>query len=139
MSTEDDGRRQGGGTPLGAAINAALLSPTGDYRAAGMHRYLSGLLSALAARADLALDVWAPGGRAAAAVVAGAERIRWHAAPPAAGRPLGRIAWEQTRLAAELRRGPWHAFHGPAHAMPVVALLCKACRPGGPGTRTRIQ
>lgn len=120
MSTEDDGRRQGGGTPLGAAINAALLSPTGDYRAAGMHRYLSGLLSALAARADLALDVWAPGGRAAAAVVAGAERIRWHAAPPAAGRPLGRIAWEQTRLAAELRRGPWHAFHGPAHAMPVL-------------------
>lgn len=105
--------------PLGVAVNAALLSPTGDHRAAGMHRYLSGLLGALARREGLDLDVWAPGGRPAPEVVDGAERIRWHAAPPAAGRPLGRIAWEQTGLAAAVARGPGRVFHGPAHAMPL--------------------
>jgi glycosyltransferase involved in cell wall biosynthesis len=104
---------------LGVAVNAALLSPTGDHRAAGMHRYLSGLLGAMARREGLALEVWAPGGRPDPGVVADAQRIRWHAAPPAAGRPLGRIAWEQTVLAAAIARGRGQVFHGPAHAMPL--------------------
>lgn len=117
MHRGPDGDRR---SVLGVAVNAALLSPSGDYRAAGMHRYLSGLLGALARRDDLALDVWAPGGRPADGVVEDADRIGWHAAPPAAGRPLARIAWEQTALAASLARTPGRVFHGPAHAMPLA-------------------
>lgn len=108
----------GGRPPLRVAINAALLSPTGDYRAAGLHRYLSGLLGALAAREDLALTVWAPGGAPAPGVVAGAERIAWRAAP-AGGGAGRRIRWEQTALPAAVGRERPALLHGPAHALPL--------------------
>lgn len=109
-----------GQPPLRVGINAALLSPSGDYRAAGLHRYLSGLLGALAAREDVALTAWAPGGAPAAGVVAGAERIAWRVAP-AGGGAGRRIRWEQTGLPAAVARERPAVFHGPAHAMP---LLC---------------
>lgn len=109
-----------GQPPLRVGINAALLSPTGDYRAAGLHRYLSGLLGALAAREDLALTVWAPGGAPQAGVVAAAERVRWRRAP-AGGGAAGRIGWEQTGLPLALVRERSAVFHGPAHAMPLLS------------------
>lgn len=102
-------------------FNAALFSPTRDYRAAGIHRYIVGLLTAQAQDGGVCQTVFAPGaeGRDALRGVIPAADVR--AAPAAVRRPFPRIVWEQTALPLALARAGADLYHGAAYAMPMLA------------------
>jgi len=106
--------------PLRLGFNAALLSLSHDYRAAGIHRYITALLDALAGCNGLSLTLFVAG--PAARDVA---RERWpaadvRAAPALVARPAGRIVWEQAGLPLALARAGVDLLHGPAHAIPAA-------------------
>lgn len=106
--------------PLRVGFNAALYSPTQDYRAAGLHRYIGALLGALDALEDLELTVFAPAA-ALPQLAASLRRAELRAAPDRVGRPLPRILWEQARLPLAAARAGLGLLHGPAHALPLLA------------------
>jgi len=88
--------------------------------AVGAGRYILDLATALGERPDVAMTLWCRRGDAA----------RWHrlapratVAPAAPGRRPARLAWEQARLPALLRRAPVELHHGPHYTMPERARL----------------
>ena len=83
--------------PIRIGFNAALRSPSNDYRAAGMHRYIVGLLGGLELDEDMDLNVYAPEG---------------------SRDPKRRILWEQLRLPRIIKKDNIDLLHGPAHALP---------------------
>lgn len=97
--------------------NAALLSYSGDFRAAGIHRYIARLLPALADLGEYSITAFTPEPRAISALPVA---IDVRLAPAFAARPLGRILWEQARLPGNLRRAGARVYHGAAYAMPVL-------------------
>ncbi|MFN2251968.1 MAG: glycosyltransferase family 4 protein [Anaerolineae bacterium] len=97
--------------------NAALLSYSDDYRGAGIHRYIARLLPALAALGEYDITAFTPEPLAAERLPRAIEVRR---APAMAASPLGRIAWEQTRLPGEVRRSGARVYHGAAYAMPAL-------------------
>jgi glycosyltransferase involved in cell wall biosynthesis len=99
------------------AFNAALLSPSGDYRAAGIHRHIAGLVTALAQRDDLSLTVFATAAAARASLPPG---IDVRPVPTVATRPAGRILWEQLALPRRMGSLGPALLHAPAYAMPVA-------------------
>lgn len=100
---------------LRVGFNAALVSFTNDYRAAGIHRYIVALLTALAGHEELAVTAFSAD-PAARVVLPPPLRVR--SAPPWSRHPLGRIAWEQMALPWLLRPSQFDLMHGPAYAMP---------------------
>lgn len=111
-------------SPLRVGFNAALLSPSGDYRAAGMHRYIAGLLGALAEVEGISVTAYVPRAGAELAPAYGLPPgLALQPAPARVRRPLGRILWEQTALPARLARAGLDLIHGPAHALPVLGRL----------------
>ncbi len=106
---------------LRVGFNAALLSPTSDYRAAGMHRYIAALLDALASLEDLAVTAFVPAAGPDLHAAYGLPRsIAIERAPAWVRRPWGRILWEQTALGRQARRAGCQILHAPAHAMPAL-------------------
>jgi glycosyltransferase involved in cell wall biosynthesis len=108
--------------PLRIGFNAALFSPTRDYRAAGVHRYIAALLDAAGQIDDLCFTVLVP--RAAHAEAS----QRWpahdvRAAPAQVAHPTGRVLWEQLVLPAALRRARVDVYHGPAYALPLAPTV----------------
>ncbi len=100
------------------AFNAALLSTTCDFRGAGIHRYIAGLLGALAERDDVTLTVLAADPDAGSVLP---PSVRVRTAPRVATRPVGRIFWEQVALPAALPGLGADVLHSPAYAMPLAA------------------
>ncbi|MCB0216464.1 MAG: glycosyltransferase family 4 protein [Chloroflexi bacterium] len=110
--------------PLRVGFNAALLSPSGDYRAAGMHRYVSALLAALAHEPDLSVTAFVPeAGPDLHRAYDLPPTIALRAAPAWVRSPWGRIAWEQARLPARLASAGADLLHAPAHALPARSRL----------------
>lgn len=106
--------------PLRIGFNAALFSPTRDFRAAGVHRYIVALLDAVSRLEDLRVTAFVPSAARAQA------QSRWpgftiRGAPGLAERPLGRILWEQLVLPAALRRAAVDVYHGAAYALPLAS------------------
>ena len=101
-------------------FNATLLSLSTDYRSAGIHRYIVGLLPALAAAGEVDLVAFTHEPKARALLP---PSITLRPAPTWVRRPLARIAWEQLGLPYALHRAPVSLFHGAAYAMP---RLCPA-------------
>ncbi len=98
------------------ALNAALLSPTGDYRSAGIHQHIVGLAGALAERDDVDLHVLASAKQLPEALRIGT----WlHSIPSFTSRPAPRILWEQLALPLSLLRKPVDLVHCPAYAVPL--------------------
>jgi glycosyltransferase involved in cell wall biosynthesis len=111
-------------SPLRVGFNAALLSPSGDYRAAGMHRYIAGLLGALAEVKGLAVTAYVPRAEAELGPAYGLPPgLDLRPAPAQVRRPLGRILWEQTALPARMAQDGLDLIHGPAHALPALGRL----------------
>lgn len=103
-------------------FNAALFSPTHDYRAAGIHRYIAALLEAQAREGGVRQTVFAPGAaRDALRAILPIADVR--AAPAAIRRPLPRILWEQSALPLALSRAGVDVYHGPAYGMPALARV----------------
>lgn len=100
------------------ALNAALLSLTRDYRAAGLHRYIIGLGSALAERTDLRLTMLAADAEARQVLP---QRGDVYQIPRFARRPTGRIIWEQLLLPPALLARPVDLLHCPAYAVPMAS------------------
>jgi glycosyltransferase involved in cell wall biosynthesis len=98
-------------------FNAALLSFSDDYRAAGIHRYIAGMLPALARRDEFSIVAFTPDEAARAALP---ESIDVARITRLATRPVGRIIWEQTALPVHLHRSRSDLYHGAAYAMPVL-------------------
>jgi len=99
-------------------FNAALLSASSDYRAAGMHRYIVGLVGALAGEAHLELTAFVSDPRAREVLPAS---VRLRPIPRFARRPVGRIAWEQVGLPMALAREGLGLLHSPAYALPLAS------------------
>lgn len=97
------------------AVNASLLSPTADYRAAGIHRYLLGLVTALADAGEVDLTAFVAGDAARALLPA---KVAARRVPGWARGRAGRIAWEQLGLPLELRRSGAALLHSAAYAVP---------------------
>jgi glycosyltransferase involved in cell wall biosynthesis len=85
-------------------INTSLRASARDFRQTGVSRYVTELVRALHATA-------APDDR----LVELGRRLG-----PVGRRPGGRIAWEQTLLAADIARNRLDVFHGPVNALPVA-------------------
>ncbi|GAA3664443.1 glycosyltransferase family 1 protein [Yimella sp. RIT 621] len=85
-------------------VNTALLSSAGDFRQAGVSRYIRELLAAMGplTRDDEDIVSISPGG-------SGPLR-----------HPVGRIAWEQTALAARARMMDVDLLHGPVMVAPLL-------------------
>ena len=110
--------------PVRVGFNAGLLSPSGDYRAAGMHRYVSALLAALSQEPGLAVTAFVPASGSDLHRAYDLPRsIALEAAPAWLRRPWVRIAWEQAALPARLTRAGVDLLHAPAHAMPASARV----------------
>jgi glycosyltransferase involved in cell wall biosynthesis len=106
---------------LKVGFNAALLSPSSDHRAAGMHRYIASLLGQLAEISDLAITAFVPAvpdARDLGQAYGLPDSIKLRPAPSRVAGPLGRIPWEQTSLPRRLKKDGAQILHGPAHAMP---------------------
>lgn len=103
--------------PPRVGFNALLLSGSGDYRAAGLHRYTHALLEALAEEPGVAVSAFTADAAAGAALPAAVD-VR--PAPALARRRAGRIVWEQLGLPAALARGGMRLYHGAAYAMPAL-------------------
>lgn len=97
-------------------FNAALLSLTRDYRAAGVHCYIVALLKALAEEGVAIMAFVAD--RHASSVLPPAITV--HPMPAWAGRRSTRIVWEQLGLPLALRRVGVALLHSPAYAMPLA-------------------
>lgn len=107
---------------LRVGFNAALLAPPSapEYRAAGIHRYISSLLPELAAMPGLRLVAFVTERDAADGLPRGMDfRTAW--AP--ARRPVGRIVWEQSCLSRQLSRCAVQLYHGAAYALPAASRL----------------
>lgn len=96
-------------------FNAALLSLSADFRSAGIHRYITGLLPALAESGSAEIVAFTGESRARAVLPA---PIALRVAPPWIQHRLLRIAWEQVGLPVGLRRAAVDLFHGAAYAIP---------------------
>ncbi len=115
---EDTGRGHASTTRPHIALNAHLLSLSHDYRGAGIHRYICGLLMHLP-QVD--------GGFRYTAFV-GDGRVRHICSPHLSLRvsrlptvkPVVRIAWEQFLQPWELARGHVDLVHSMAYALPLV-------------------
>jgi glycosyltransferase involved in cell wall biosynthesis len=99
------------------AVNASLLSPTADYRAAGIHRYLLGLVTALADAGEVDLTAFVSGDAVRALLPASVTVRRM---PAWAHGRLGRIAWEQLGLPLDLSRTGAALLHSAAYAVPAL-------------------
>ncbi len=98
-------------------FNALLLSPSGDFRAAGIHRYITALLQALDESQGSEITAAVADARARSLVPA---RMALAVAPPWARKRVGRIAWEQAGLPRVLRRSGAQLLHSAAYAMPAA-------------------
>ena len=101
-------------------FNALLLSPTGDYRSAGIHRYIDALLHALDESRGCRITAFVADERAREILPA---RVGMSVAPSWARGRAGRILWEQTGLPRALRAGGAQLLHSAAYAMPAVCAL----------------
>ena len=101
-------------------FNAALFSLSHDHRAAGIHQYIEGLLTALAPLPEVRVVAFAsdPGARRALP-----REIEVRPAGGSAKGPLRRIAWEQLALPVQLARSGAGLYHGAAYAMPAGATV----------------
>jgi glycosyltransferase involved in cell wall biosynthesis len=102
---------------LRVGFSATLFSTTADYRAAGIHGYIRGLLTALAEEPGCQVTAFGP----AAALEALPGAIRRRPVPAYVRRRALRIAWEQLALPWALARTRSDLVHGPAYAVPLLA------------------
>jgi glycosyltransferase involved in cell wall biosynthesis len=101
-------------------FNATLLSISNDYRAAGIHRYIVGLLAALADQGECALTVFTAEPRAGE-VLPAAAAVR--STPPVTRHRWARILWEQCVLPFAARRSRADVVHGAAYAVPALCTV----------------
>jgi glycosyltransferase involved in cell wall biosynthesis len=88
------------------------MSPTPDYRSAGIHQYIVGLTDALADSDECDLRIFASVNGAGTAV---------RSIPAFTGRPAGRIAWEQLVLPWSLLHDDADLIHSPAYSTPILS------------------
>lgn len=103
--------------PPRIGFNALLMSASGDFRAAGLHRYTHAMLQALADEPSVAVSAYTadPAARGALPAAIGVDP-----APAFARGRAGRIAWEQFGLPVALLRSGARLYHGAAYAMPAL-------------------
>jgi glycosyltransferase involved in cell wall biosynthesis len=100
-------------------LNAQLLSGHHSYRAAGIHRYIGGLLDHLPA-ADSRFTYTAFTGPSAPILDAALHAERTSLPTT---KPLGRIAWEQFVQPIAARQSRLDLFHVTAYVSPIVATV----------------
>jgi len=103
--------------PPRIGFNALLMSASGDFRAAGLHRYTHAMLQALADEPGIAVSAYTADASARATLPAA---IDVRPAPALARRRAGRIVWEQLGLPVALVRAKARLYHGAAYAMPAL-------------------
>ncbi|NLX10844.1 MAG: glycosyltransferase family 4 protein [Chloroflexi bacterium] len=101
-------------------LSAYLLSGQSGYRSAGINGYIYHLIQALP-DADPAFTYTLMTG--SQAVIPPDDRLRVRRTPWAMGRPLRRIAWEQTMQPATIVRAGFDLLHALAFVTPVLAAL----------------
>lgn len=103
--------------PFHVGLNAQLLSGQSTYRAAGIHRYICGLLNHLpAADSRFAYTAFVGPNAPTLAETLHTQRTGWPTA-----RPLGRIAWEQLAQPIAARQSRLDLLHVTAYVSPLVA------------------
>jgi glycosyltransferase involved in cell wall biosynthesis len=107
-------------SPRRIGYNAALLSYSSDFRAAGIHRHIARLLPALAEIGEYSITAFTPDAGARSMLP---DAIDVQSTPGYSARPVGRILWEQTGLPAALRRAGAQLYHGAAYAMPALTRV----------------
>jgi glycosyltransferase involved in cell wall biosynthesis len=104
--------------PPRIGFNALLLSVDPGYRAAGIHRYIVSLLTALAETDGASVVAFVPRPWPGDALP---QNIDLWRAPASAARPTTRILWEQASLPSALVRSRAQVYHGAAYSMPAAA------------------